>query len=363
MILAAALMPTAVSAATLPQAQVGSGSSRGRCADCSTTREERARRDLLLKLDSLRWEFEHERLSEKKRERLEKEMVLAVRALEESLGEVRGRRATSAETRRAVAAARAWPSTPAATVEMTRGPRMRGYLGVTFDGPNTYDMRDNEHVIRFYAYPRIALVELSSPAERAGIRQGDTLLALNGIDVVAREISLTKMLVPKEQLTVRLVRDGSARDVKVTVGETPEYVMRRTPLAAARAPLPPEPMGAVGVRTPPPVAHAAPPPMAPSVSAVWVYNDGIGGAKVETVTEGLGKALGVKSGVLVVRVGNGTMAHESGLRDGDVILRAAGHLVSTVRDLRVVLAGNEDESAVKLVILRERRQREITLRW
>lgn len=363
--MAGALAPA--TAAATPQSQSGGGNVRTRCADCATTREaertaDRVRRErLLVKLDSLRFEFEHGRLNDAERERLSKEMSLAVLALQESLGHVRER---SLEAAHAAAAAReAWPATPSVAVAFQTG-RRRGYLGVTFDGPSIDQLRDNERIIRFYQYPKIALVEPGSPAEGAGIRQGDTLLALNGTDVVAREISLTKMLVPRELLAVRVRRDGNAKDLRVTVGEAPEYVMRRTTAPMAIAMPPQEPMGEMRPRTPTPVRAPTPPSMlAPGVGAVWVYNDGIGGAKVETVTEGLGKALGVKTGVLVVRAGSGTLAHESGLRDGDVILRAAGMEIGTVRELRNVLVNSGDEAGVKLLIVREKKKREVTLRW
>jgi S1-C subfamily serine protease len=97
--------------------------------------------------------------------------------------------------------------------------------------------------------------------------------------------------------------------------------------------------------------------------SVWVFQEGIAGAKVETISEGLGRAVGVASGVLVIRAAPGTPAYESGLRDGDVILSAGGTLVSTVRELRGVLEQEGDEAGVKLVIVRERKQRDVTLRW
>lgn len=108
---------------------------------------------------------------------------------------------------------------------------------------------------------------------------------------------------------------------------------------------------------------AVTPPMPPMAGAqVWVVSDGMGGAKLESITEGLGKALGVAAGVLVLKVGPGTPAYQSGLRDGDVILRAAGQSVRNVRELRAAAEGDREEG-VKLVIQRDKRQRELTLRW
>jgi S1-C subfamily serine protease len=239
-----------------------------------------------------------------------------------------------------------------------------GYLGVSFDGPGTDEIRQGERIIRFLDYPRIELVEPGSPAERAGIQEGDTLLALNGSDVREREISLTKLLVPDRRIVVRIRRDGNAKDLRVMVEQAPGYVMSRMAPMPAMAPmavrvypgemLPRRPMrpGAAMAGTPPEMAQS-----------VWIVNEAIGGAKLESITEGLGKALGTKAGVLVLRAAPGTPAYESGLRDGDVILKAAGRAVSSVRELRSVLVDGDREEGVKVGILRERKQRDIVLRW
>jgi serine protease Do len=91
--------------------------------------------------------------------------------------------------------------------------------------------------------------------------------------------------------------------------------------------------------------------------------EGVAGALVETVSEGLGKALGVDEGVLVVRVRPGTPAYRAGLRDGDVIVRAANTRVGSVTTLRNVISTGEGSEGVKLLIKRERKEKDVTLRW
>lgn len=333
---------------------VATAQSAGRRRACTDCESDARRLEALQRLDSLRWEFEHEKLSEAQRERLRREMGVAIRELQSAIGDLR---TEMGDLDRAKVEAIA--ATPRMTYAYTV--RQHGYLGVSFDGPNAEDLRGGERIIRFFAYPKIALVEPSSPAERAGIRAGDTLLAMNGLDVVEKEISLTRMLVPDEALAVRLRREGAVRDVKVTVGRPPAYVQNRwtSPVMAAEAP------GAVArVGATPPVrapgAVSALPKTA--VTSVWVYSDGVAGAKVETVTDGLARALGVDGGVLILRAGPGTPALRAGLRDGDVIVRAGGMRVSTVRELREALHRHDEGDGVKLVILRERKQREVTLK-
>jgi hypothetical protein len=350
------------SASIIPQQ--GKGEGRSRCSTClarkDTVRERQER--LLMRIDSLKHEFEHERLSEVQRNRLTDELRRTILALQESMDLVHRANALAMAqqgTEEARAAFRAMPEIAIATEAPYR---TKGYLGVVFDGTSRDFWRDNERIVQFYAYPRIALVEPSSPAEKAGIQQGDTLLAFNGTDVREREISLTRLLVPEHKVMVRVRRDGSARDLKVIVGEAPAYVANRA-LSRDRP-------GAVGAtprvwtgelpRTP---GQPAPPAaVAISPGSVWIFQEGIGGARVETISEGLGRAVGVTSGVLVIRAAPGTPAFESGLRDGDVILSAAGIAVRTVRELRGILEDSNDPT-MKLVIVRERKQRDVTLRW
>lgn len=323
-------------------------------------RAEHARREALLeKLDSLRWHFEHERMSDGERERIRIEMRRAFRALDEAMAGARTMEVEAAAAGEAARAVRVWGS-PRVAVSVGPLVRPRGYLGLMFDGPNTEDVRDGELFVRFYQYPLIALVEPASPAERAGIRQGDTLLALNGTDVVAEEVALSRLLVPEQRVTVRVRRDGDTRNLPVVVKSAPDYVVRRAmPALVGPAPAPPR-----TARTPDaPAAVTAPAPAPPGARGfVWVSSDGFGGAKLEQVTQWWSRALGVRSGVVVVRATAGSPAYESGLRDGDVIVRVAGRPVSTVRELRNTIMSNEARD-VKLVIVRERRQRELTFRW
>lgn len=366
-------------AATLATAATPSPAQSTGCSDCVRVRVRtprdsagRARSErLLLKFDSLRFLFENERLSDAERERISSEMHLTVMALQESLDDVGARSGALARSRTIARASEEAErmATPEIAIAMQSGYSTRGYLGVSFDGPSIEMRRGNERIIRFLDYPKIAMVEPSSPAERAGIREGDTLLALNGNDVRRKEFSLTKLLVPDQRVVVRVQRDGDQRDFRVRIGEAPGYVMSRM---APTPPMPPMPSTPVRVypgedlprRVQPAPAVAMPsmsmPPQMPG--SVWIINDGVGGAKLETINEGLAKTIGVKSGVLVLRVGPGTPAFRSGLRDGDVILRASGRQVSSVRELRE-LVERENEDGVKLVIQRDRKQRELTLRW
>jgi serine protease Do len=84
---------------------------------------------------------------------------------------------------------------------------------------------------------------------------------------------------------------------------------------------------------------------------------------METITPGLGETIGVERGVLVISVPRGVPAQESGLVDGDVILKADGRDVRSVLELRRLVAAGNDGRAVKLDVARKGKVRQVTLRW
>jgi S1-C subfamily serine protease len=92
---------------------------------------------------------------------------------------------------------------------------------------------------------------------------------------------------------------------------------------------------------------------------------GVAGAQLVPVTEGLGRTLGVRNGVLVTNAPAGSPAYQSGLRDGDVITRASGALIRDVADLRerVAAAANNGEHLVTVEFVRGKRARKGSLRW
>ena len=372
---AGAQVTTSTSASAAPR----SAAARARCAGCSDSSQRFLY--LRLRIDSLRSElFEGRRLTAVENDALEREMAATVRALQ-SFFEAGVRTSVQADVRR---------STEAAAMAMSlQSGRVRGYLGVIFDGPSTDIITDRDRIIRFYQYPRIASVDPSSPAERAGVIIGDTVLAFNGIDVLDRAFSLSKMLIPDEKFTMKVLRRGDPKEFRIVVGEAPAYaVARAMPWPPSAAMAPDAPVGGVvpgaavapappvrvrgGTRVPAPPAPGMPPesPDAPVVAAypgrVSFLGNAVAGARLEALNAGneaLAKALGAKEGLLVVRVSPGTLAERSGIRDGDVILRAGGETILTVQDFaRVVSDRYRSDEGVKVVVLRDRKQKDLVLK-
>jgi S1-C subfamily serine protease len=108
------------------------------------------------------------------------------------------------------------------------------------------------------------------------------------------------------------------------------------------------------------------PALAPTPAVILGYGyNSLAGAQLAVVTAGLARAIGVREGVLVTLAPPGSLAYQSGLREGDVIVKVEGAPVRTIAELRerVQAAFENGDSAVDLEYLREKRARKAVLRW
>jgi serine protease Do len=257
----------------------------------------------------------------------------------------------------------------------------RGWIGIVVSGPAREPRVENgELIVRYLAHPAIVSVEPSSPAERAGLLPTDTLVAYDGKDVRDSDIAITKLLEPNKRVIVRIRRDGETMDIPVRIANAPTRIAWRRQMsvdveppamplpsvAFPRTPMaPPAPMRSVATEAPA-VAPAA--PVAATMPRALVGFggvSGVAGAQLVQITEGLGRAFGVRSGVLVANAPRGSPAYDSGLRDGDVIVRAAGESIRTIAQLRqrVAAAANNGAHAVALEFVRAKRTGKGNLRW
>jgi S1-C subfamily serine protease len=267
-----------------------------------------------------------------------------------------------------------------------RGAMPRGWLGIVVSGTALEPRIENgELLIRYLTHPEIVSVEPSSPAERAGITPSDTLLAYDGRDVRGNEISITRLLRPNARVLVRIRRNGRTREVPVTIADVPSRISLRTEMNAEMmapraeglgdaatfprvAPQPPR-YGPPAMRVPAaaPLPPTTPmPAQAPTPAIIFGYGyNSVAGAQLAVVTEGLARAIGTGQGVLVTLAPPGSLAYQSGLRDGDVIVRVEGAPIRTINELRerVQAAWEDGDRTVELEYLREKRARKAVLRW
>lgn len=256
----------------------------------------------------------------------------------------------------------------------------RGWLGVFISGTARASRIENgELIIHYLTYPEILSVDPSSPAEKAGVAPGDTLMAFDGNDIRDRDISLTRLVRPHARVLVRIRRDGRTREVPVTIADVPSRIRLRSEANyVLRVPRPaPQPPGASGFpQVPVPTTTLAPmpptPPLpvmplqAPTPAMILGYGlNSVAGAQLAALTDGLARTVGVPRGVLVTNSPPGSLAYGSGLRDGDVVVRVAGEPVRTVSELReqVQMAADNGESSVELDCVREKKPRKVILRW
>ncbi|MCC5828481.1 MAG: trypsin-like peptidase domain-containing protein [Phycisphaeraceae bacterium] len=184
-----------------------------------------------------------------------------------------------------------------------RGTVKRGYLGA-FIGDDPAMLRSLGAEEGVY----IDDVMPDSPAAEAGLSQGDVVTGINGERVTSAD-QLRRTIArqaPGSEITLRILRDESSRDLKVVVGKLPE------PDQVATAPARPDdrPSGTEQLRR-------------------------LGLASVRTVTAEAAGRLGLPaaSGVLVERVTPGSSAAAAGLTPPALITHIMRTRVNSVEEM------------------------------
>jgi hypothetical protein len=263
-----------------------------------------------------------------------------------------------------------------------------GYLGVTFNITGTVKREGSgPEVYRFDEPPEIISVETGSPAARAGLRRGDHIIALDGRDVVGRDVILAQMLSPGRKLPVRIAREGREQSFTVQVQKRPEgFGDECSDIELALAPMRPQLQGhgmpegraftfvrPTTPRTPKAPPTVMPAPDAPPTPSVWTFeapppvaisgfSSIVAGAQLTTLTDDFKDLTGAEGGVLVQRVLPETPAAAAGLKGGDVIVEAGDRLVTNARMLQRII-GDDDDRNLKLKVVRKGKARTVWLRW
>ncbi|NMC69948.1 MAG: Do family serine endopeptidase [Myxococcales bacterium] len=201
-----------------------------------------------------------------------------------------------------------------------RGRVERSWLGVTIQTV-TPELAES---FRLAGVPRGALVssvENDSPAARAGLRPGDIILRFDEEEIGdAAELPwLASTAGIGRTVRLQVFRDGTKRDVTLTLGRLPEE-----PPAGARTPA-----------RPAPESGTAP--------------QGLG-IDVEDVPERLARQLGEDGGALIVRVDPRGAGSDYGLRPGDVIRELDGEPVADAAALRRLLRDRGKADVVRLLV-------------
>lgn len=172
-------------------------------------------------------------------------------------------------------------------------------------------------------------VEDDSPAAKAGLKRGDTIVEFDGEHV--RSVAQFRRLV-QETAAGRTVRAVAVRDGnRVTLSLTPErgrgmFDGEIARLVRPATPTPPAP--------PAPLARPYLQPSLPGFDAFTLRsNERRLGILTESLTDQLSEYFGVKGGVLVRGVTDGSAAAKAGVKAGDIIVSVNGHHVDDPSDI------------------------------
>ncbi len=271
-----------------------------------------------------------------------------------------------------------------------------GYIGVTFENQSMImrreDGRSEQTSLAFIAYPRIVDIAPGSPAEKAGLVRGDSIMELGTTDIVKGGVKFDLLLKPGTKLPVVVRRNGESKTFTLVVAKRPNDMpdacssVDRSLAAAiqpviitlpddaqivgqvARAPRAARAPSGMIMSTSPPSAALSPPPagLAPldgpnGFTFVVAGGDFFAGAELRRLSSDLADLTGADDGVFVVSVARGSPAEQSGLKGGDVIVRA--NEIPVVRPDQVgrALRDSEDGS-VKVVVVRKRQKQSLTIK-
>ena len=186
---------------------------------------------------------------------------------------------------------------------------------------------------------RVREVSPGGPAQQAGVRSGDLIVAVNGTDVRGREpagrvVELLHDVKPGDKVDLKVLRDGKAHELTVTARPGGNDLF-------------------FGLNLPdfPPL---------PRVRAVGQWRDApmiirgpVADMELAALTPGLGRYFGTDSGVLVVRApAEGGL----GLQDGDVILSIGGRKPTDSSHVIRILASYDPGEKITLEVMRMHRR-------
>jgi len=201
-------------------------------------------------------------------------------------------------------------------------------------------------------------VREGSPAEKAGLKNGDQIVELDGERVrsVRQFTRLVQDTPIGRKVPIVVVRGGQ----RVTLTVAPErgsgwrsdddfsFMTPPEPPEAPRSPRPPKP--------PVPPRPALPfGDLMPEHGFSYFGGGGRLGVMLEDLSEGLSEYFGVKHGALVRSVSEGSVAAKAGIKAGDVIIAVNGTAVDEPSDVRRAIDGLDSQADVTIEVMRDRK--------
>ena len=236
------------------------------------------------------------------------------------------------------------------------------YLGVDTRDVTTDRLADlklkEEHGVE------VTLVDQDAPAGKAGVKEHDVILSLNGnqVESVEQLRRMIREIPPGRLVTLGISRGGQPVTLKAQLADRKKAFAMSGHGKSFNFTMPAIP--AIPAMPAMPSVNATPfvPEMDMPVSIVVVHSSARSGLMVENLTPQLGDFFGAKNGkgVLVRSVEKGSRAEQAGFRAGDVIVKVNGESISDSGDFTHAMHGRKS-STVTVSIIREKKEQNITL--
>jgi serine protease Do len=200
----------------------------------------------------------------------------------------------------------------------------------------------------------VTMVDQDAPAGKAGLKEQDVILTLNGTDVQSVE-QLRRMIretPPGRVVALGVSRNGQPVTIKVELAD------RKKSSAHHLGPDSKE----FKFNMPEMPAMPVMPEIDVPVSIVVVHSSVRSGLMVENLTPQLGDFFGAKNGqgVLVRSVERGSRADKAGFRAGDVIVKINGEPIHDSGDFSHALRSRKDNTA-SISVIRDKKEQNITI--
>jgi S1-C subfamily serine protease len=175
-----------------------------------------------------------------------------------------------------------------------------------------------------------------SPAEKAGVKENDYIISLNGKRIY-KQGDLSNMIQERkvgDKVTLEIERDGKLMKKEAVLEEAPKGYF-------AFPPLPPSPP------YPPPI------PPSPLKIAPKAYL----GVLVDTIPKGIES----EKGAYIKRVEDGSPADKAGLKEGDIIISVDKERIFSPDDLVEVIGNRKPGEHVEIGFIRDKKESKCTV--
>jgi serine protease Do len=199
----------------------------------------------------------------------------------------------------------------------------------------------------------VTLVDQDAPAGKAGVREGDVIVSLNGKPVESEEQlrHLVRRVPPGNIATLGITRGSQLLYLQATLVDRAQFTRPATFNSGAGFPAPPDF---------PPMPFVFEFDM-PTFTSLYISDTG---AALEELSPQLCQYLGIKNGrggVLVRAVEKGSPADQGGLKPGDVVIQVEKEWVANIDDW--VHAISRRRAAYALTVVRDKRETSLSIKF